>query len=153
MSGDTSEIYEDQVPTIEPQISEDFQTVMKWANETHRMHIKANAETLKDFGVEGIGLVFFDPKRIVSFITMILADNDEEKWATLAELLPCQTGGFEALFKIKDGYPVTIRLLDPLLHEFLPKADKDIKDLALEMKVSEELIRKRIVTLHELYLC
>ena len=161
MSGDTGEIYEGQVPTIEPQISGDFQTIMKWADETRRMHIEANAETPKDaqqardFGAEGIGLVrtehmFFDPKRIVSIRKMILADNDEEKRAALAELLPYQTGDFEALFKIMDGYPVTIRLLDPPLHEFLPKTDKDIKELAEEIKVSEELIRKRIVTLHEL---
>ena len=161
MSGDTGEVYEGQVPTIEPQISGDFETIMKWADETRRMHIEANAETPKDaqqardFGAEGIGLVrtehmFFDPKRIVSIRKMILADNDDEKKAALAELLPYQTGDFEALFKIMDGYPVTIRLLDPPLHEFLPKTDKDIKELATEINVSEELIRKRIVTLHEL---
>ena len=161
MSGDTGEIYEGQVPTVEPQISGDFQTIMKWADETRRLHIEANAETPKDaqqardFGAEGIGLVrtehmFFDPKRIISIRKMILADNDEEKRAALAELLPYQTGDFEALFKIMDGYPVTIRLLDPPLHEFLPKTDKDIKELAAEIKVSEDLIRKRIVTLHEL---
>lgn len=161
MSGDTGEIYEGQVPTIEPQISGDFETIMKWADETRRLHIEANAETPKDaqqardFGAEGIGLVrtehmFFDPKRIVSIRKMILADNDAEKKAALAELLPYQTGDFEALFKIMDGYPVTIRLLDPPLHEFLPKTDKDIQELAKEINVSEELIRKRIVTLHEL---
>ena len=81
---------------------------------------------------------------------MILADNDQEKRAALAELLPYQTSDFEELFRIMDGYPVTIRLLDPPLHEFLPKTDKDIKELAQEIKVSEDLIRKRIVTLHEL---
>jgi pyruvate,orthophosphate dikinase len=90
MSGDTGEIYEGQVPTIEPQISGDFETIMKWADETRRLHIEANAETPKDaqqardFGAEGIGLVrtehmFFDPKRIVSIRKMILADNDAEK--------------------------------------------------------------------------
>ena len=163
MSGDTGEIYEGQVPTIEPQISGDFETIMKWADETRRMHIEANAETPKDaqqardFGAEGIGLVrtehmFFDPKRIISIRKMILADTDEEKKKALAELLPYQTADFEELFRIMDGYPVTIRLLDPPLHEFLPKTDKDIKELAAEIGVTEEAIRKRAVTLHELKL-
>ena len=161
MSGDTGEIYEGKVETIEPQISGDFETIMKWADETRRLHVEANAETPKDaqqardFGAQGIGLVrtehmFFDPKRIVSIRKMILADTDEEKRAALAELLPYQTGDFEALFKIMDGYPVTIRLLDPPLHEFLPKTDKDIKELAEQIHVTEDAIRKRIVTLHEL---
>ena len=160
-SGDTGEIYEGKVETIEPQISGDFETIMKWADETRRLHVEANAETPKDaqqardFGAQGIGLVrtehmFFDPKRIVSIRKMILADTDEEKRAALAELLPYQTGDFEALFKIMDGYPVTIRLLDPPLHEFLPKTDKDIKELAEQIHVTEDAIRKRIVTLHEL---
>ena len=161
MSGDSGEIYLGQVDTIEPQISGDFETIMKWADETRRLHIEANAETPKDaqqardFGAQGIGLVrtehmFFDPKRIVSIRKMILADTDEEKKNALAELLPYQTSDFEELFRIMDGFPVTIRLLDPPLHEFLPKTDKDIKELAQEINVTEELIRKRIVTLHEL---
>lgn len=161
MSGDNGEIYKGKVPTVEPSISGDFETIMKWADETRRMHIEANAETPKDakqareFGAEGIGLVrtehmFFDPKRIISIRKMILADNDEEKKNALAELLPYQTSDFEELFKIMDGYPVTIRLLDPPLHEFLPKTDKDINELAEQLKISPDLIKKRIVTLHEL---
>ena len=161
MSGDTGEIYEGQVPTIEPQISGDFETIMKWADETRRMRIEANAETPKDaqqardFGAEGIGLVrtehmFFDPKRIVSMRKMILADTEEEKKKALDELLPYQTSDFEELFRIMDGYPVTIRLLDPPLHEFLPKTDKEIQELAKEIGVTEEAIKKRAVTLHEL---
>ena len=161
MSGDTGEIYEGQVPTIEPQISGDFETIMKWADETRRLRIEANAETprdaqqARDFGAEGIGLVrtehmFFDPKRIISIRKMILADNDEEEKKALEELLPYQTADFEELFRIMDGYPVTIRLLDPPLHEFLPKTDKEIKELAKEIGVTEEAIRKRAVTLHEL---
>ena len=160
-SGDTGEIYDGKVETIEPSISGDFETIMKWADETRRLHIEANAETPKDaqqardFGAEGIGLVrtehmFFDPKRIVSIRKMILAENDDEKKAAINELLPFQTSDFETLFKIMDGYPVTIRLLDPPLHEFLPSTDKDIKALAQEINVSEELIRKRITVLHEL---
>ena len=160
-SGDTGEIYDGQVATIEPQISGDFETIMKWADETRRLHVEANAETTKDaqqardFGAQGIGLIrtehmFFDPKRIVSIRKMILAETDEEKHAAIKELLPYQTSDFEALFKIMDGFPVTIRLLDPPLHEFLPKTDKDIQELAKEINVDEEHIRKRIVTLHEL---
>ena len=160
-SGDTGEIFKGQVPTIEPNISGDFETIMKWADEYRRLHIEANAETPKDakqareFGAEGIGLVrtehmFFDPKRIVSIRKMILAENDDEKRAALAELLPYQTADFEALFTIMDGYPVTIRLLDPPLHEFLPKTDKDINELAKEINVTPEMIRNRIVTLKEL---
>ncbi|MEE3486287.1 MAG: putative PEP-binding protein, partial [Bacteroidales bacterium] len=154
MSGDTGEIYEGQVPTIEPQISGDFETIMKWADEKRRMRIEANAETPKDaqqardFGAEGIGLVrtehmFFDPKRIVSMRKMILADTEEEKQKALDELLPYQTSDFEELFRIMDGYPVTIRLLDPPLHEFLPKTDKEIKELAKEIGITEEAIRTR----------
>jgi len=161
MSGDTGEIYEGQVPTIEPQISGDFETIMKWADETRRLRIEANAETprdaqqARDFGAEGIGLVrtehmFFDPKRIISIRKMILADNDEEEKKALEELLPYQTADFEELFRIMDGYPVTIRLLDPPLHEFLPKTDKEIQELAKEIGVTEDAIRKRAVTLHEL---
>ena len=161
MSGDTGEIYEGQVPTIEPQISGDFETIMKWADEKRRMRIEANAETPKDaqqardFGAEGIGLVrtehmFFDPKRIVSMRKMILADTEEEKQKALDELLPYQTSDFEELFRIMDGYPVTIRLLDPPLHEFLPKTDKEIKELAKEIGITEEAIRTRATTLHEL---
>ncbi len=160
-SGDIGEIYKGQVPTIEPQISGDFETIMKWADETRRLHIEANAETPKDaqqardFGAQGIGLVrtehmFFDPKRIISIRKMILAETDEEKRAALDELLPYQTSDFEALFKIMDGFPITVRLLDPPLHEFLPKTDKDIKELAQELGITEELIRKRITMLHEL---
>jgi len=94
--------------------------------------------------------MFFDPKRIISIRKMILAETDQEKRTALAELLPYQTSDFEELFRIMDGYPVTIRLLDPPLHEFLPKTDKDIKELANDLKITEDVIRKRIVTLHEL---
>jgi pyruvate,orthophosphate dikinase len=160
-SGDSGEIYKGQVPTVEPNIQGDFETIMKWSDEFRRLHIEANAETPKDaqqardFGAQGIGLVrtehmFFDPKRIISIRKMILADTDEEKRAALAELLPYQTADFEELFRIMDGFPVTIRLLDPPLHEFLPKTDKDINELAKEANVAPELIRKRIVTLKEL---
>jgi pyruvate,orthophosphate dikinase len=161
ISGDTGEVYNGKVPTIEPSISGDFETVMKWADEIRRLKVEANAETPKDaqqardFGAEGIGLVrtehmFFDPKKIISIRKMIVAETDEEKKKALDELLPYQTQDFEALFKIMDGLPVTIRLLDPPLHEFLPKTDDDINTLAKEIGVSPEVIKNRATTLHEL---
>jgi pyruvate,orthophosphate dikinase len=161
ISGDTGEVYKGKVPTIEPSISGDFETVMKWADEKRRLKVQANAETPKDaqtardFGAEGIGLVrtehmFFDPKRIVSIRKMIVAETLEEKKSALNELLPYQTGDFEALFKIMDGYPVTIRLLDPPLHEFLPKTDEDMEALAKELNVPVDTVKARSTALKEL---
>jgi pyruvate,orthophosphate dikinase len=161
ISGDTGEVYKGKVPTIEPSISGDFETVMKWADEKRRLKVQANAETPKDaqtardFGAEGIGLVrtehmFFDPKRIVSIRKMIVAETLDEKKNALNELLPYQTGDFEALFKIMDGFPVTIRLLDPPLHEFLPKTDEDMDALAKELNVPVETVKARATALKEL---
>ncbi|MBP5699628.1 MAG: pyruvate, phosphate dikinase, partial [Methanobrevibacter sp.] len=161
ISGDTGEVYKGKVPTIEPSISGDFETVMKWADDKRRLRVQANAETPKDaqtardFGAEGIGLVrtehmFFDPKRIVSIRKMIVAETLEEKKNALNELLPYQTGDFEALFKIMDGFPVTIRLLDPPLHEFLPKTDEDMDALAKELNVPVETVKARATALKEL---
>ena len=160
MSGDNGEIYDGKVPTIEPTIGGDFETIMKWADETRHLKVEANAETEKDatqarkFGAEGIGLVrtehmFFDPVKIISIRKMILAETEEEKNNALNSLLPYQTEDFEKLFTIMEGYPVTIRLLDPPLHEFLPKTDKDIKELAKELKISEDHIKMRILSLEE----
>jgi pyruvate,orthophosphate dikinase len=161
ISGDTGEVYKGKVATVEPSISGDFETVMKWADEKRRLRVQANAETPKDaqqardFGAEGIGLVrtehmFFDPKRIVSIRKMIVAETLEEKKSALNELLPYQTGDFEALFKIMDGFPVTIRLLDPPLHEFLPKTDEDMEALAKELNVPVETVKARSTALKEL---
>jgi pyruvate,orthophosphate dikinase len=161
ISGDTGEVYKGKVPTIEPSISGDFETVMKWADDKRRLKVQANAETPKDaktardFGAEGIGLVrtehmFFDPKRIVSIRKMIVAETLEEKKNALNELLPYQTGDFEELFKIMDGFPVTIRLLDPPLHEFLPKTDEDMDALAKELNVPVETVKARATALKEL---
>ena len=131
------------------------------SDEIRKLKVEANAETPKDaqqardFGAEGIGLVrtehmFFDPKKIISMRKMIVAETDEEKKKALEELLPYQTKDFEDLFKIMDGLPVTIRLLDPPLHEFLPKTDDDINTLAKEIGVTPEQIKNRATTLHEL---
>ena len=161
MSGDLGEVYEGKVPTIEPELSGEFETLMKWADETRRLQVRANAETPKDakqarkFGAQGIGLVrtehmFFDPKRILSVRKMIIADNQDEKIQALKELLPYQTSDFEELFTIMEGLPVTIRLLDPPLHEFLPKTEPEIQELAKAINVDVELIHKRIGALKEL---
>ena len=161
ISGDTGEVYKGKVPTVEPSISGDFETVMKWADEKRRLKVEANAETPKDaqtardFGAEGIGLVrtehmFFDPKRIVSMRKMILAETIDEKKAALNELLPYQTEDFEALFKIMDGFHVTIRLLDPPLHEFLPKTEEDMAVLAKEINTTVDNIKARSTALKEL---
>jgi pyruvate,orthophosphate dikinase len=160
ISGDTGEVYNGKVPTVEPGISGDFETVMKWADETRKLKVEANAETPKDakqardFGAEGIGLVrtehmFFDPKKIVSMRKMIVAETPEEKKKALDELLPYQTKDFEDLFTIMDGLPVTIRLLDPPLHEFLPKTDEDMETLAKDIGVPAEKIKERAAGLKE----
>jgi pyruvate,orthophosphate dikinase len=160
ISGDTGEVYKGQVPTIEPQISGDFETVMKWADETRKLKVEANAETPKDakqardFGAQGIGLVrtehmFFDPKRIISIRKMIVSETQHDKMKAINELLPYQTSDFEELFKIMDGLPVTIRLLDPPLHEFLPKTEEDIQILAKDLECDPNLIKERIITLKE----
>ena len=160
ISGDTGEVYKGQVPTIEPQISGDFETVMKWADDTRKLKVEANAETPKDakqardFGAQGIGLVrtehmFFDPKRIISIRKMIVSETQHDKMKAINELLPYQTSDFEELFKIMDGLPVTIRLLDPPLHEFLPKTEEDIQILAKDLECDPNLIKERIITLKE----
>ena len=160
ISGDTGEVYKGQVPTIEPSISGDFETVMKWADDTRKLKVEANAETPKDakqardFGAQGIGLVrtehmFFDPKRIISIRKMIVSETQHDKMKAINELLPYQTSDFEELFKIMDGLPVTIRLLDPPLHEFLPKTEEDIQTLAKDLECDPNLIKERIVTLKE----
>ena len=160
ISGDTGEVYKGKVPTIEPSISGDFETIMKWADETRKLKVEANAETPRDakqareFGAEGIGLVrtehmFFDPKRIISIRKMIVSESQEDKMKAINELLPYQTSDFEELFKIMDGLPVTIRLLDPPLHEFLPKTEEDIQTLSKDLECSPDVIKERITTLKE----
>ena len=160
ISGDTGEVYKGQVPTIEPGISGDFETVMKWADDIRRLEVEANAETPRDakqareFGAQGIGLVrtehmFFDPKKIISMRKMIVAETPEEKKKALDELLPYQTKDFEDLFEIMDGLPVTIRLLDPPLHEFLPKTDEDMETLAKDLGVAPEKVKERAAGLKE----
>jgi pyruvate,orthophosphate dikinase len=145
---------------VRPELTGDFATLMGWADAVRRMGVRANAETPEDarvarkFGAEGIGLartehMFFEGERIVPMREMILADNEQGRRAALAKLLPFQRQDFAELFEIMSGLPVTIRLLDPPLHEFLPKTDAEIDEVAKAMGVSAEKLRRRAAELHE----
>ena len=160
ISGDTGEVYKGKVPIMPLIISGDFETIMKWADEIRHLKIEANVETIKDalqardLGAEGIGLIrtehmFFEPKKIISIRKMIVAETEEEKRKALDEILPYQTKEFEDLFKIMNGLPVTIRLLDPPLHEFLPKTEEDMETLAKEIGVKLEQVKERASSLKE----
>ncbi|MBL4588984.1 MAG: pyruvate, phosphate dikinase [Alphaproteobacteria bacterium] len=160
IDGSTGEIMKGAVPTIQPKLSGDFSTIMKWADETRRMKVRTNAETPADaanaikFGAEGIGLcrtehMFFDPKRIQKVREMIFAETQSAREEALEHLLPEQRGDFEQLFKIMEGLPVTIRLLDPPLHEFLPHEDADIKAFATTAGLEEDHVKRRLGELAE----
>jgi len=160
LDGSTGEVILGKVNTVDPILSQDYHTLMKWADETRRLKIRANAETVLDastarkFGAEGIGLcrtehMFFDPRRILAFRRIIVAESDIDKQNALNELLPYQTQDFVDLFKIMKGYPVTIRLLDPPLHEFLPKEDADLQIIADLTKLSLETVKNRAHSLRE----
>jgi len=149
-----------KVPTVKPDISGDFSKVMSWADKFRKLKVRTNSETpadtkiARDFGAEGIGLcrtehMFFDEKRIVSVRKMILSKTLDDRKSALAKLLPYQKNDFVEIFKIMNGLPVTVRLLDPPLHEFLPKTDKDIADVARELNMSNNDIKFRIAELHE----
>lgn len=160
IDGGTGEVINGDVPTIQPQLSGDFETIMSWADEIRRMNIRANAETPNDvetarkFGAEGIGLcrtehMFFDPERILNVREMILAENTKAREAALAKLQPEQESDFYEIFKIMTGLPVTVRLLDPPFHEFLPHHEEEIDSLAAHMKMTVRDVQKRINSLHE----
>jgi pyruvate,orthophosphate dikinase len=149
-----------QVPTLEPKLSGDFATLMGWADATRRMKIRTNAETPQDaqnarhFGAEGIGLcrtehMFFDPSRIQKVREMIFAESADERAKALSYLLPEQRTDFKSLFSIMAGLPVTVRLLDPPLHEFLPHEEADIEAFAKEAGIDATHVRKRLASLHE----
>ncbi len=149
-----------KVPTVKPDISGDFSKVMHWADKFRKLKVRTNSETAadtkiaRDFGAEGIGLcrtehMFFDEKRIISVRQMILSKTLDDRKLALAKLLPYQRNDFIEIFKIMSGLPVTVRLLDPPLHEFLPKTDKDIANVARELNMSNNDIKSRIIELHE----
>jgi len=160
LNGSTGEVMKGQVPTINPEVSGDFGTVMKWADKIRRLKVRTNADTPKDakvardFGAEGIGLcrtehMFFEGDRIKAVREMILADDVEDRKKALAKLLPMQKEDFLGIFEAMKGLPVTIRLLDPPLHEFVPHETPQQQDMADEMGVSLEKIKQKIDSLHE----
>ena len=160
IDGSAGEVYDGTVATIEPQLSGDFETVMSWADSTRRMKVRANAETELDsqkarhFGAEGIGLcrtehMFFDADRIIAMREMIMASDTQGREAALGKLLPMQQADFEKLFTIMAGLPVTIRLLDPPLHEFLPHSDDELGDVAQAAGISLDVARQRALRLNE----
>ena len=160
IDGGSGEVMAGAAPMMKPEMTGDFVTLMTWADSVRRMKVRANAETATDartarsFGAEGIGLcrtehMFFEGERIVAVREMILAENEQGRRSALAKLLPMQRKDFAELFEIMSGLPVTIRLLDPPLHEFLPKTDDEINEVAKAMKVSAEKLRARAAELHE----
>jgi pyruvate,orthophosphate dikinase len=160
IDGSTGQIIKGRVAMREPDLSEDFNCLMQWADGFRRLKVRANADTPADarqalaFGAEGIGLcrtehMFFEESRILAMREMILAEDQEWRRKALAKLLPAQRTDFVALFKIMAGLPVTIRLLDPPLHEFLPHGDDVIGEVAAELGVSAARLRRRIVALSE----
>ncbi len=160
IDGSTGQVLEGAMAMLQPELSGDFAKLMEWADTVRRMKVRTNAETPADarvarnFGAEGIGLcrtehMFFEGDRIVAVREMILADDEAGRRHALAKLLPIQRKDFAELFEIMSGLPVTIRLLDPPLHEFLPHTDAEIAEVAKAMGVSGDKLRQRASELHE----
>ena len=160
IDGGTGEVFLGAVPTVQPELTGDFATLMEWVDTIRTLKVRANAETPNDaatarkFGAEGIGLcrtehMFFDPKRILAVREMILAADEKGRRAALAKLLPYQRQDFIDLFNIMQGLPVTIRLLDPPLHEFLPHTDAEIAEVAQEAGVDVATVKARNAAMHE----
>ena len=160
LDGSTGKIYLGDIPTVEASISGNFERIMNWADEFRRLKVRTNADTPEDaanavrMGAEGIGLtrtehMFFNPDRIPKIRKMILSDTVEEREAALNELIPFQKGDFKGIYKAMEGRPVTIRFLDPPLHEFVPTTEEDIAALAEEMGLSAADVKARCDALHE----
>ena len=160
LDGSTGEVMAGEVPTIQPELVGDFGTLMVWADAGRRMKVRANAETptdaqtARDFGAEGIGLcrtehMFFDAARITAVRQMILADDEKGRRVALDKLLPEQRKDFAAIFEVMAGLPVTIRLLDPPLHEFLPHQESEFAEVAAAAGVGIEVLKQRASELHE----
>jgi pyruvate,orthophosphate dikinase len=160
LDGSTGNVYGEQLPTVNPEMTGDFATLMGWADELRTLKVRTNADTPNDaavavkFGAEGIGLcrtehMFFNPDRIPAMREMIVSRTEEQRRKALDKLLPMQREDFEGLFTAMQGHPVTIRLLDPPLHEFLPQEDEDIAALAKEMSLDFEALKTIITNLHE----
>ena len=160
INGGDGQVYEGKIKTVVPELSGDFGTIMAWADEIRELKVRTNADNPRDakqaleFGAEGIGLcrtehMFFEEERIPAIRRMILADTVEERVAALDALRPYQQGDFKAMFKVMGELPVTIRLLDPPLHEFLTQNEEDIRALADMMGVSYEKLAGKVTELHE----
>jgi pyruvate, orthophosphate dikinase len=160
VDGGTGQVLAGEVRMLQPELSGDFAQLMQWADKVRRLKVRANAETPLDartarkFGAEGIGLcrtehMFFDGDRILAVREMILSDDEKGRRAALAKLLPMQRDDFTELFTIMSGLPVTIRLLDPPLHEFLPHTPEEVAQVAASMGVSSEKLQRRAAELHE----
>ena len=160
IDGSTGRIIQGEVPKIKPEISGDFSKLMSWADDFRKLKVRTNSETpldtktARDFGAEGIGLcrtehMFFDEERILSVREMILSKTKEDRNKALEKLLPHQKNDFIEIFKIMSNLPVTVRLLDPPLHEFLPKTEKEINEIGNKLKLSLKEIKGRINELHE----
>lgn len=160
LDGSTGNVYYGQIPTVEASIGGDFETVMTWADKYRELKIRTNADTPRDakqalkFGAQGIGLcrtehMFFEADRIMAMREMILATSEEQRRVALGKLLPIQRKDFIEIFEAMQGNPVTVRYLDPPLHEFLPTEEDDIEHLAKEMGLSPEAIKNRVDSLHE----
>jgi pyruvate,orthophosphate dikinase len=160
IDGSTGEVMLGAVATVQPELVGDFGTLMAWADSHRRLRVRTNAETpldcrtAREFGAEGIGLcrtehMFFDSERIANVRQMIVASDEAGRRSALARLLPAQRGDFEEIFRIMAPLPVTIRLLDPPLHEFLPHSDEELADVAAGAGVGVEALKRRVAELHE----
>ena len=160
LDGATGNVYGEKIKTVEPDISGDFETIMNWADEVRKLQIRTNADTPRDalqarkFGAEGIGLcrtehMFFEEERIFNFRRMITADSEKVREEALEKILPYQRDDFEGLFRAMDGYTVTIRFLDPPLHEFLPHTEEEIIPLAQSLGMTPEALKNRVESLKE----
>ncbi len=160
LDGSSGFIFKGKVPTVEPELSREFQKLMRWADGVRKLEVRANADTPTDaalarsFGAQGIGLcrtehMFFQPERILAVRRMILADTTDERGAALEQILPMQRDDFFGILRAMDRLPVTIRLLDPPLHEFLPHTDEELLALAHDLGLSEEVLRRKIEGLRE----
>ncbi len=160
LDGSTGNIYGEDIATVEPEITGDFETLMKWADKARTLKVRTNADSPKDaknairFGAEGIGLcrtehMFFEEDRIMKVRKMIVAKSETERREALSALLPLQKGDFAGIYEAMESRPVTIRLLDPPLHEFLPHTNEEIAELAKELNISFDELKATVDSLHE----
>jgi pyruvate,orthophosphate dikinase len=160
IDGSTGEVMLGAVATVQPELIGDFGTLMVWADKVRRLRVRTNAETpadcrtAREFGAEGIGLcrtehMFFDAERITNVRQMILAEDEAGRRAALSKLLPAQRADFEEIFRIMAPLPVTIRLLDPPLHEFLPHSEAEFADVAAAAGAGVDVLKRRVAELHE----